>query len=945
MAAKAKAAAKRAAAAKKPNPSAKTGTPKAFLVAQHDPSRPPPLEIQDQTIFKQILHLYEAKSYALALKHCDTLLAKYPGHGETTAMAGLLQHSLNNKAQGYTLVKAGMKADLKSHIVWHVYGLMTRADRNYHEAVKSYTQALRLDPENHSILRDLAMLQIQVRQYGSYVESRWKLLRANRRSRTAWLSLAMAYVLNKQNDAALEILDAMESYEVVYEPERSFERSEMIFFKASILSTSNALQYLERNSHLVLDRSRYLLMRARCLGELGRQEASEWAWLDLLDSNDENRSYLDGYLLNQAKSENDSPLDALQRLSKRFPTSQMIRRSILDHSFGNQFEKELESYLATRLIKGIPSIFNDLKPLMVDSSKLLIIKTVTEQFHESFLQHQHLQPNETSEEDPPSTLVWLLHFLSQLYATPHLNMIDEALETIQKAINHTPCLPDLYITLARIYKRAGSFEKAADTLRLARELDGQDRYLNSKCAKYLLQSIVPGEHQTIQTRTQLLKESRRLVGLFTRTDAPDPVSDLVDMQAVWYVTAEAEAAFRVSDWGLSLKRFHQVIEIFRQWEEDQYDFHIYSIRKSTFQAYLNLLEFEDSLYTRPHYYNAISKAIWIYLQLHDRISSSSSDIIPTTEYNILIPPSSIEKTKVDLDSNEKDDKIEESTMSKKAMKKAKMAEIKAKAQAALEAKKATSKTKANDQSNSSAPDVIPPIKDEDPTGEKLVKTDRPLEMATDLLKTVEDQITRKGDPTDSTKRLLCKGVFLLRFEIEFRKDKPLLALKGLLKAQSFSSDHRYIDPEVFVALTKLKAKYLNKACSHENVSPESQIIANVLTVGFKELVELELLTGTQGHLMKAKALVAERLLNPSKDFSLEPIEAHVFSLITESSLPHWTVALQGLRLLKDCKSARVMEFNEKAGIIWKMVDEFRSSPKFNGLYPIQGDQSAEIKDF
>jgi hypothetical protein len=53
MAAKAKAAAaKRAAAAKKLPPASNT---KAVPLAQHDPTRPPPLQLKDQAVFKQIL--------------------------------------------------------------------------------------------------------------------------------------------------------------------------------------------------------------------------------------------------------------------------------------------------------------------------------------------------------------------------------------------------------------------------------------------------------------------------------------------------------------------------------------------------------------------------------------------------------------------------------------------------------------------------------------------------------------------------------------------------------------------------------------------------------------------------------------------------------------------------------------------------------------------------
>ena len=50
--------------------------------------------------------------------------------------------------------------DIKSHVCWHVYGLLYRSDREYREAIKCYRNALRIDPDNLEILRDLSLLQV-----------------------------------------------------------------------------------------------------------------------------------------------------------------------------------------------------------------------------------------------------------------------------------------------------------------------------------------------------------------------------------------------------------------------------------------------------------------------------------------------------------------------------------------------------------------------------------------------------------------------------------------------------------------------------------------------------------------------------------------------------------------------------------------------------------------
>lgn len=53
-----------------------------------------------------------------------------------------------------------MQNDLKSHVCWHVYGLLYRSDREYREAIKCYRNALKIDPDNIEILRDLSLLQV-----------------------------------------------------------------------------------------------------------------------------------------------------------------------------------------------------------------------------------------------------------------------------------------------------------------------------------------------------------------------------------------------------------------------------------------------------------------------------------------------------------------------------------------------------------------------------------------------------------------------------------------------------------------------------------------------------------------------------------------------------------------------------------------------------------------
>ena len=65
-------------------------------------------------------------------------------------MKGLILTHLGKREEGIELVKKGIRFDLTSHICWHVFGLIQKGEKNYEEALKSYTQALRFDKVSSS---------------------------------------------------------------------------------------------------------------------------------------------------------------------------------------------------------------------------------------------------------------------------------------------------------------------------------------------------------------------------------------------------------------------------------------------------------------------------------------------------------------------------------------------------------------------------------------------------------------------------------------------------------------------------------------------------------------------------------------------------------------------------------------------------------------------------
>lgn len=91
-----------------------------------------------------------------------------------------------------------------------MYGLLHRADKNYEEAAKCYTHALKYNKNDIHILRDFALLQTQMRHYDALVETRTQLLQQKPTNPPFWIGLAVAYQLVGKPETAITVLKSHE---------------------------------------------------------------------------------------------------------------------------------------------------------------------------------------------------------------------------------------------------------------------------------------------------------------------------------------------------------------------------------------------------------------------------------------------------------------------------------------------------------------------------------------------------------------------------------------------------------------------------------------------------------------------------------------------------------------------------------------------------------------
>ncbi|XP_050441172.1 N-alpha-acetyltransferase 16, NatA auxiliary subunit [Adelges cooleyi] len=729
-----------------------------------------PLPPKENSLFKRILRCYEQKQYKNGLKFAKQILSnpKFSEHGETLAMKGLTLNFLGRKEEAYEHVRRGLRNDLTSHVCWHVYGLLQRSDKKYDEAIKCYRNALKWEKDNIQILRDLSLLQIQMRDLEGYRDTRYQLFMLRPTQRASWIGYAMAYHLLSDFDMALKILETFRKTQMVSAP-FDFEYSELLLYQNMVVQESggilDAIKHLDMYKENIFDKLTVLEIYGSLYLQIKEYQLATLCYEKLLRRNQENTMY---YLkIKEAKQlKNDECVySMLCAYRKKFPKALAPKRLCLTFASGESFRSEVDLYLRAGFHKGVPPLFVDLRSLYKDKHKVQIIEELLESYVNNLTKFSSFDSDDTSSKEPASALLWVYHYLAQHY--DYLNDMQKALTYIDMAIAHTPTLIELFVTKGRIFKHAGDVYEAYKWLDEAQGLDTADRYINSKCAKYML-------------RANLIKEAEDTCSKFTR-EGVSPMENLNEMQCMWFQTECALSYQQLGKWGESLKKCHEVDRHFTEIIDDQFDFHTYCMRKMTLRSYVSLLRLEDVLRSHPFYFRVARCAIQVYLHLHDKppTDSSSNNELDTGN----LAPGQLKKML---------------NKQRKAQRKAQ--EEKAQALAAQEKRDAHK----NRQQVSNAGDEADTMPLDELLPEKLERVEDPLEQAIKFLKPLQELASNNME------------THLMAFEIYYRKDKLLLMLQSIIRSHRINPDH----PMFHSCLIR----FMEKLSKLDNIQDEIQMV-------------------------------------------------------------------------------------------------------------------------
>nr|XP_048277786.1 N-alpha-acetyltransferase 16, NatA auxiliary subunit isoform X2 [Myodes glareolus] len=726
---------------------------------------------KESALFKRVLKCYEQKQYKNGLKFCKMILSnpKFADHGG-----------------------------------WHVYGLLQRSDKKYDEAIKCYRNALKLDKDNMQILRDLSLLQIQMRDLEGYRETRYQLLQLRPTQRASWIGYAIAYHLLKDYDMALKLLEEFRQTQQVPPNKIDYEYSELLLYQNQVMREADlfqeSLEHIETYEKQICDKLLVEEIKGEMLLKLGRLKEAGEVFKNLIDRNAENWCYYEGLEKALQLRSLDERLQIYEEISKQHPRAISPRRLPLNLVPGKKFRELMDKFLRPNFSKGCPPLFTTLKSLYSNAEKVSIIQELVTNYEASLKMNGFFSPYENGEKEPPTTLLWVQYFLAQ-----HFDKLGQyllALEYINTVIASTPTLIELFYIKAKIYKHIGNLKEAAKWMDEAQSLDTADRFINSKCAKYML-------------RANMIKEAEEMCSKFTR-EGISAMENLNEMQCMWFETECISAYQRLGRYGDALKKCHEVERHFFEITDDQFDFHTYCMRKMTLRAYVDLLRLEDTLRRHTFYFKAARSAIEIYLKLHDN-------------------PLTSESKQQDINSEILSAKELKKMLSKqrRAQKKAKLEEERKHIERERQQRNQKKKREEEEETASGHKEELTP--------EKLERVDNPLEEAIKFLTPL--------------KTLAADNIYthLLAFEIYFRKGKFLLMLQSVKRAFAIDSNNAW--------LHECLIKFSKSVSDHSNLP---DIVSKVLAQEMKKIFVNRDLYSFNEDFLKHNATSLQHLLSGAK---------------------------------------------------------------------------------
>ena len=559
------------------------------------------LSAEDQVAYRKCLKLFDQCEYQKGLKATQKLLVKYPEDGELNCTKGLFLVYLNKLEDGLASIKYGLLKNLKSSTCWHIYGIYYKVVKNYDEACKCYLKATSFDNTNMGIKRDLCTILGHNRMYSQLIGQLLMIVHTQP-TPMARIQLFLAYYFTKDYKNAF---DSIEDYEETF-PQYDREFSNIILFKIDLYLLLNrpaqGIKYIEKYGVHCLDPIGLLEGKAQLYFMGQKYEKSLPLFKELLQFNSEDPKYVEGFLLSKCKINKYEPscksdwINALTSLNNEF-SSFFIRFKLIDIADNKQ--ELLKSFMTRVLGRQSPGFWRLFKHIYDQDSKLYNDTMDSLNLDKTSVKYYWFVYANYSQYNDLKDLQQSQHYFDQLALLPHYKQLSTS-DKIDHIVAHS-----------KLFKKKNEFEKAANILTEAQQLDPGDRSINVRKVKYLI-------------RARLLDKAILELQCFLRKEPKlDQVKELLSVQCFW-LSFELLKYFENTTVFIKLAKL--ILNYFHEMKLDDVDFQGFCTRKATVNPFIDYSEWLDTGMN----HRFILKA-GLYLADHFKTFSLKNDLVVDTE--------------------------------------------------------------------------------------------------------------------------------------------------------------------------------------------------------------------------------------------------------------------------------------------------------------------------
>lgn len=547
--------------------------------------------------FKDMVKLYDKKMYKKSLKKCESILETQPNHGETLAMKALIYNTVGRKTEARDTINKAIMCNFKSFTSWHIKGMIERTDRNFADAKKCFAQSSKIEEDNQKILRDLLLLELQVRDYENAVTSITKIMQKQARNKVYSTCYFLVNHLSGNYEVAEHFID--QNRDFLLSKMTRVEINELYMYEASLFRDDgkfeDALRVLKDNEKEIVDKVARLELLAELYVHTDKLEEAIKCYEQLIKKNPSCTNYYYGIfrahginLDNIDEKAEDQIISILKEKISEYPRLLFLQRFLLKYlNKEESFREHFVSYCKYFLDKGIPSLVNDIEKMIVSNEmKFRVVRETFEKYLKS-MQEEDLAIDGV--EQDPLQECFLLFFISQI------DFLDgdyiKALELIDQSIEHTPTFIEAWQFKAKILTELGDKTGAEEAFKQAMHLDTADRFLNAECAKYVLKNGKQEEANEIMKRWSIDTTTEEITSF--------------DLQNMWYEVESGYGHYKNDRLLEAFQMFHYTEKHLVTMHQDFYDFHFYTMRKFMLRSYLGIGKMQDSLRKNPHLLNGL----------------------------------------------------------------------------------------------------------------------------------------------------------------------------------------------------------------------------------------------------------------------------------------------------------------------------------------------------